>query len=118
MAVFTDPGNMKFRHAVCSELRVRVEGPRPGNMAKVVLCDEVGTRLTSGILHSWSDKSVAILRDLLESIAQDMVDALEEGSAPGRPEEPPPGDGSNAFDEDEGDGFIDDDDAMNLGYQD
>ena len=115
MASFNNPGGLKFKHAVTSELRVRVEGPRPGNMAKVVLTDDVGTRLTAGILHSWSDRSVELLRELLESIAQDMVDALEEA-------QPSPGfqDSSSRRyipDHQDDDSYDDDDDPMNLGYR-
>lgn len=108
MATFNNPGNLKFKHAICSELRVRMEGPRPGNMAKVKLTDEMGNPLTQGILHSWSDSTVALLRQLLEAIAQDMVDALEANEEPQRKL---PTDGE--FDREGGD-F---DDPMNLGYR-
>jgi hypothetical protein len=108
MATFKNPGNLKFKHAICSELRVRVEGPRPGNMAKVKLTDEMGNPLTQGILHSWSDGTVNLLRELLEAIAQDMVDALEADEEPQRrlPHE------REYEDEDH-----DSDDGMNLGYR-
>lgn len=108
MASFNNPGNLKFKHAICSELRVRVEGPRPGNMAKVKLIDEMGNPLTQGILHSWSDGTVALLRQLLEAIAQDMVDALE---ADEEPQGRPPEDWEHDQEDD------DYDDPMNLGYR-